>query len=106
VVKYSKEKPQFTQSRTRSKKNEPQKNKNRKGEKVVIIEHNKIIAEIVVPGKDDRKEISTIEKKLAQLSKEGEIVLAKRNKSYVKIPETKEKLDCETIYNEVRADRI
>jgi antitoxin (DNA-binding transcriptional repressor) of toxin-antitoxin stability system len=75
------------------------------GEKVVVTEHNKIIAEIVVPDKNNRKEISLIEKKLEQLSREGEIVLAKRNKSCVKIPETKEKLNWELIYNEVRADR-
>jgi prevent-host-death family protein len=76
------------------------------GEKVIITEHNRIIAEIVVPEKSDGKEFSSIKKKLEQLSREGEIILAKRNKSYVKIPETNEKLDWETIYNEVRADRI
>jgi hypothetical protein len=43
---------------------------------------------------------------LERLSKEGEIILAKRNKSYVKLPETKEKIDWEKIYNEARADRL
>ncbi|MDR3247736.1 MAG: type II toxin-antitoxin system prevent-host-death family antitoxin [Treponema sp.] len=76
------------------------------GEKVIVTEHNKIIAEISVPRKENGVEISPIEKKLEKLSKEGEIILAKRNKSYVKIPETKEKIDWETIYNEVRADRV
>jgi prevent-host-death family protein len=76
------------------------------GEKVVVTEHNKIIAKIIVPEKNDGEGVSSVEKKLEQLSKEGEIILAKRNKSYVKIPETKEKLDWETIYNEVRADRL
>jgi antitoxin (DNA-binding transcriptional repressor) of toxin-antitoxin stability system len=76
------------------------------GEKVVVTEHNKIIAEITVPLKKDENELSSIEKKLEQLSKDGEIILAKRNKSYVTIPETNEKVDWEVIYNEVRADRI
>jgi antitoxin (DNA-binding transcriptional repressor) of toxin-antitoxin stability system len=75
------------------------------GEKVVITEHNKIIAEITIPKKTGESKISSMEKKLEQLSKDGEIILAKRNKSYAKIPETGEKLDWETIYNEVRADR-
>ena len=55
-------------------------------EKVVITEHNKIIAEIIVHDKDNGKGISSIEKKLEQLSREGEIILAKKNKSYAKIP--------------------
>jgi antitoxin (DNA-binding transcriptional repressor) of toxin-antitoxin stability system len=76
------------------------------GEKVVVTEHNKIIAEITIPGKNDENEIVSIEKKLEQLSKDGEIILAKRNKSCVKMPKTKEKLNWEMIYNEVRADRI
>jgi antitoxin (DNA-binding transcriptional repressor) of toxin-antitoxin stability system len=76
------------------------------GEKVVITEHNKIIAEITLPEKNNGKEIVSIEKKLKQLSREGEIVLAKRNKSCVTIPDTTEKLDWESVYNEVRADRI
>jgi antitoxin (DNA-binding transcriptional repressor) of toxin-antitoxin stability system len=76
------------------------------GEKVVITEHNKIIAEITVPLKEDEHKISSIEKKLEQLSKDGEIILAKRNKSYVRIPEVNENLDWEIIYNEVRADRL
>jgi hypothetical protein len=37
---------------------------------------------------------------------EGEIVLAKRNKTRVNIPETKEKLDWKIIYDEVQADRL
>jgi antitoxin (DNA-binding transcriptional repressor) of toxin-antitoxin stability system len=75
------------------------------GEKVVITEHNKIIAEITVPNKNNEDEILSFKKKLEQLSNDGEIILAKRNKSYVKIPETKEKLNWEIIYNDVRADR-
>jgi prevent-host-death family protein len=74
------------------------------GERVVVTEHNRIIAEIVEP---ERQETDTvIEQKLQQLSREGEIILAKRNKSLVSLPETKETLDWETVYNEVRADRF
>jgi prevent-host-death family protein len=76
------------------------------GEKVVITEHNKIIAEITVPSKKDEHRILSVEKKLELLSKDGEIILAKRNKSYVKLPEVTEKLDWEAIYNKVRADRL
>jgi hypothetical protein len=50
--------------------------------------------------------MSFIEKELEKLSREGEIVLAKRNKSCVKLPETKEKIDWEKIYNETRTDRL
>ncbi|MDR1317895.1 MAG: type II toxin-antitoxin system prevent-host-death family antitoxin [Spirochaetales bacterium] len=76
------------------------------GEKLIVTEHNKIIAEISVPV--EKKENSTlfVEKELEKLSKEGEIILAKRNKSYAKLPETKEKLDWEKIYTETRADRL
>jgi prevent-host-death family protein len=76
------------------------------GEKVIITEHNKIIAEISVPVQDKKDNVSLIEKELEKLSREGEIILAKRNKSYVKLPEIKEKIDWEKIYNETRADRL
>ncbi|MDR2029258.1 MAG: type II toxin-antitoxin system prevent-host-death family antitoxin, partial [Treponema sp.] len=58
------------------------------GEKVIITEHNKIIAEISVPIQEKQDNMSFIEKELEKLSREGEIVLAKRNKSCVKLPET------------------
>jgi prevent-host-death family protein len=76
------------------------------GEKVIITEHNKIIAEISVPAGKGDDNISFVEEKLEELSKEGEIILAKRNKSYAKLPETKENIDWEKIYNETRADRL
>jgi hypothetical protein len=44
-------------------------------------------------GKNDENEIVSIEKKLEQLSKDGEIILAKINKSCVKMQKTKEKLN-------------
>jgi hypothetical protein len=74
---------------------------------VIITEHNKIIAEISVPVQDEKDGAPLIEKELERLSKkEGEIILAKRNKSYVTLPEIKEKIDWEKIYNETRADRL
>jgi prevent-host-death family protein len=76
------------------------------GEKVIITEHNKIIAEISVPVEKKENTTLFVEKELEKLSKEGEIILAKRNKSYAKLPETKEKLDWEKIYTETRADRL
>jgi antitoxin (DNA-binding transcriptional repressor) of toxin-antitoxin stability system len=76
------------------------------GEKVVITEHNKIIAEISSPGDEKNDNILLVEQKLRKLSMEGEIVLAKRNETRVPIPETKEALDWKTIYDEVRNDRL
>jgi prevent-host-death family protein len=76
------------------------------GEKVIITEHNKIIAEISVPVQKKEDNIEFFEKELEKLNKEGEVILAKRNKSYVKLPETKENIDWEKIYNETRADRL
>jgi prevent-host-death family protein len=76
------------------------------GEKVIITEHNKIIAEISVPVQEKEDNIEFFEKELERLNKEGEVILAKRNKSYVKLPETKENIDWEKIYNETRADRL
>ena len=76
----------------------------KEGETVYITEHKKIIAEISVPK--ERKELITIEEKLIQLSKEGEIILAKSNKSRLKLPKINEKLDWENILSEIRADRI
>jgi prevent-host-death family protein len=76
------------------------------GEKVIVTEHNKIIAEISVPAEKKEDTALFFEKELEELSKEGEIILAKRNKSYAKLPETKENIDWEKIYNETRADRL
>ncbi|GHT94515.1 hypothetical protein FACS1894141_1320 [Spirochaetia bacterium] len=74
------------------------------GEKVIITEHNRIIAQITVPEQEDST--SSFEAKLVQMSKDGEVILAKRNKSIAKMPELNEKIDWESIYNEVRADRF
>ena len=73
------------------------------GEKVIITEHNKIIAEISLP--QERENLSSIEEKLVQLGKEGKIIPAKRLKSCVSLPETNEKVDWKSAYNEIRAER-
>jgi antitoxin (DNA-binding transcriptional repressor) of toxin-antitoxin stability system len=74
------------------------------GEKVIITEHNKIIAELSVPAK--KETLSTFEQKLMQLNREGKVILAKRNISLAKKPEIKEKLDYEPVLNDIRSDRI
>jgi antitoxin (DNA-binding transcriptional repressor) of toxin-antitoxin stability system len=76
------------------------------GERVVVTEHDKIIAEMSAPAEKADDSISAIEEKLRQLSMEGEIILAKRNKSRVSLPETREAVDWEAAYNEARADRF
>ncbi|MDR1950008.1 MAG: type II toxin-antitoxin system prevent-host-death family antitoxin [Spirochaetaceae bacterium] len=77
------------------------------GENVIVTEHNRIIAEIVVP---EKKNIEVnIERKFEQLKKSGRMILAKRNVSLAKKPEITEiekEVDWESIYNEVRADRF
>jgi antitoxin (DNA-binding transcriptional repressor) of toxin-antitoxin stability system len=74
------------------------------GEKVIVTEHNKIIAEISTPER--KNAISTFEQKLLQLSKEGDVILAKRNVSLTKKPKKVEPLEYESILDEIRADRI
>jgi prevent-host-death family protein len=77
------------------------------GENVIVTEHNKIIAEISVPGKKNK--VVTIEGKFEQLKKTGRMILAKRNVSLAKKPkitEIEKEIDWESIYNEVRADRF
>ena len=74
------------------------------GEKVIITEHNKVIAEICVPLK--KESLSAVEEKLINLSKEGEIILAKRNTSRLRLPAIHEKLDWVGAYDEIRSDRL
>jgi antitoxin (DNA-binding transcriptional repressor) of toxin-antitoxin stability system len=77
------------------------------GERVVVTEHNRIIAEIIEP---ERKETDTaIEQKLKELQKEGRLIPAKRTHSLARKPvltAAERGIDWETIYNEVRADRF
>ena len=74
------------------------------GEKVIVTEHNRIIAEINLPQKEEK--LYPIEDELEKLSKEGLIILASRKKSCVKLPKIEEKLDWESFYNEIRVDRL
>ena len=76
----------------------------KEGETVYITEHKKIIAEINIP-KEIEDQI-TIEKKLIQLSKEGEVIPAKSNKPRLKLPKINEKLDWESVLSETRAERV
>jgi len=75
------------------------------GEKVIITEHNKIIAEINIPDRD-QENTTEIEEKLIELGKKGELIPAKRKKTYAKLPEIKENLDWKTVYNDIREDRF
>jgi prevent-host-death family protein len=77
------------------------------GEKIIVTEHNRIIAEIIVPEKKNTN--ISIEKKFEQLKKEGKMILSKRNETLVKKPqitEIEKKIKWESVYNEVRADRF
>ena len=73
------------------------------GEKVIVTEHDKIIAEINMPQNEAKVSLN---EELAKLSREGRVILAKRQQSYVTLPEIKEKLDWESVYREIRGDRI
>jgi antitoxin (DNA-binding transcriptional repressor) of toxin-antitoxin stability system len=78
------------------------------GETVIVTEHNKIIAEISTPQK--QAALTPFEQKLVQLSKEGEVILAKRRKPIAKplkkITEAEKSIDILVILDEVRADRF
>jgi prevent-host-death family protein len=77
------------------------------GEKIIVTEHNRIIAEIIVPEKKNTN--ISIEKKFEQLKQEGKMILSKRNETLVKKPQMtdeEKKTEWESIYNEVRADRF
>jgi antitoxin (DNA-binding transcriptional repressor) of toxin-antitoxin stability system len=75
------------------------------GEKIIVTEHDTIIAEIIVP---ENKNLNTA-KKFEQLKNEGRMILSKKNGSLVKKPkitEAERDIEWESIYNEVRADRF
>ena len=81
----------------------------KEGERIIITEHNKIVAEISVPEK--RSNIVEAEKKLKQLEKSGKVILSKRDESYAKMPEFDAgiftgKIDWKSIYNETRKERL
>jgi antitoxin (DNA-binding transcriptional repressor) of toxin-antitoxin stability system len=77
------------------------------GEKIIVTEHNRIIAEIIVPEKKNTN--VSIYKKFEQLKREGKMILSKRNETLVKKPhitEMEKKIEWESIYDEVRSDRF
>jgi antitoxin (DNA-binding transcriptional repressor) of toxin-antitoxin stability system len=77
------------------------------GEKIIITEHDRIIAEIIVPEKKNTN--MSIEEKFEQLNREGKMILSKRNETVLRKPqitEVEKKIKWESIYNEVRADRF
>jgi antitoxin (DNA-binding transcriptional repressor) of toxin-antitoxin stability system len=74
------------------------------GESVIITEHNRIIAEIRVP-KDEDMHIG-VQNQFEHLSREGKMLLAKRNVSCVPLPETREKIDWWADYEATREDRV
>ena len=74
------------------------------GENVLITEHDEPIAELSVLKKPDT--VYNFDQRLVQLSKEGKVVLAKKNNGTLIKPRIKEKLDYASILDEVRSDRI
>ncbi|MDR1100722.1 MAG: type II toxin-antitoxin system prevent-host-death family antitoxin [Treponema sp.] len=52
------------------------------GEKIIATEHNRIIAEIIVPEKKNTNK--SIEKNFEQLKREGKMILSRRNETLVK----------------------
>jgi antitoxin (DNA-binding transcriptional repressor) of toxin-antitoxin stability system len=77
------------------------------GEKIIVTEHNRIIAEIIVPEKKNTN--TGIEKKFEQLKREGKMILSKRNETLVKKPqitEMEKQIEWESVYDDIRADRF
>jgi prevent-host-death family protein len=58
------------------------------GEKIIVTEHNRIIAEIIVPEKKNTN--ISIEEKFEQLKREEKMTLAKRNETLVEKPQITE----------------
>jgi antitoxin (DNA-binding transcriptional repressor) of toxin-antitoxin stability system len=73
------------------------------GEKVLITEHNKIIAEISLP--EEGQGPSEIEESLKKLISMGKLLKAKRNSTLGKLQKNKVKIDWESIYQDTRAER-
>jgi hypothetical protein len=55
---------------------------------------------------ENEQKPGTIEEKLSKMSEEGIVILAKRKKTCVKLPKIREKLNWESVYSEIRADRM
>jgi antitoxin (DNA-binding transcriptional repressor) of toxin-antitoxin stability system len=77
------------------------------GEKIIVTEHNRIIAEIIVPEKKNTN--ISLPEKFEQLKRDGKMILSKQSETLVKKPqitEAEKKIEWESAYNEVRADRF
>ncbi|GHV76304.1 hypothetical protein AGMMS49942_11250 [Spirochaetia bacterium] len=75
------------------------------GERVLVTQHNKIIAEITVPQDDVVINESPERRMLRKLAAEGRAVLAERFETTAKTPKV-ENIDYMAILNEVRSDRF
>lgn len=73
------------------------------GEKVIITEHNKIIAEISLP----KEEVGSnqIENILLKLETDGKLIKAKRNISLTQLSISKDTVDWKEIYRKTRDER-
>jgi prevent-host-death family protein len=72
----------------------------KQGEKVVITEHNRIIAEISSPSKEVSN--SDVEIELEKLTAAGKLIKAKRNNSIQLKAETPSGIDWISVYKENR----
>ncbi len=76
----------------------------KKGERVIITEHNRIIAELSLPREE--KVVVSFEEELQRLSSMGKVVLAARNRSVAQLPESTVDVDWKEIYSSTREDRF
>ena len=72
------------------------------GEKVVITEHNRVIAEITLPKGETTN--SDIENELEKMTALGKLIKAKRNQSIPLKSETAVTVDWISVYQENRAE--
>lgn len=73
------------------------------GEKVIITEHNKIIAEISLPKEESGN--NQIENELLKLETEGKLIKARRNISLTQLSNSKNTVDWKEIYKKTREER-
>ncbi len=73
------------------------------GERVIITEHNKIIAELSLPRTESKE--SSVEQELQKLKDSGKVILAKRNISLAQLPSSSVEVDWKGIYSSSREDR-
>jgi len=73
------------------------------GERVIITEHNKIIAELCLPRNEPKE--TSVAQALARLSASGKVTLATRNEALAPLPPASSALDWRTAYSKAREDR-